>query len=37
MFADDFVGLQTLSNVVQGFCNKCRLKSNKKECCYGIF
>ena len=35
MFADDFVGLttnaedlQTLINIVQGFCNKWRLKSN---------
>ena len=45
MFADDFVGLttsaedlQTLINVVRGFCNKGRLKSNiKQECCYGIF
>ena len=34
-FADDFVGLttnaedlQTLDNVVQGFCNEWRLKSN---------
>ena len=38
MFADDFVGLtpnaedlQTLINVVQGFCNKWRLKSNIKR------
>ena len=37
MFADDFVGLTTnaedlqkLINVVQGFCNKWRLKSNIK-------
>ena len=42
MFADDFVGLttnlQTLINVVQGFCNEWRLKSNiNKECCYSIF
>ena len=38
MFADDFVGLtpnaedlQTLINVVQGFCNKWKLKSNIKR------
>ena len=38
MFADDFVGLtpnaedlQTLINLVQGFCNKWRLKSNIKR------
>ena len=38
MFADDFVGLttnagdlQTLKNVVQGVCNKWRLKSNIKR------
>ena len=38
MFADDFVGLttntedlQTLINIVQGFCNKWRLKSNIKK------
>ncbi len=38
LFADDFVGLttnaedlQTLINVVQGFCNKWRLKSNIKR------
>ena len=38
MFADDFVGLttnaedlQTLKNVVQGFCNKWRFKSNIKR------
>ena len=45
MFADDYVGLttnaedlQTLINVVQGFCKKWRLKSNiKKEHCCGIF
>ena len=45
MFADDFVGLatnaedlQALINVVQGVCNKWRLKYNiKKECCYGVF
>ena len=45
MFTDDFVGLttnaedlQTLINVVQGFCNKWRLKfKHTKECCCGIF
>ena len=40
MFADDFVGLttiynaedlQTLINVVQGFCNKWRLKAKQKS------
>ena len=50
MFANDFLGLttnaedlQTLINVVQGFCKKWRLKSKlniKKSAvisCYGIF
>ena len=44
MFGDNFVGLitnaedlQTLINVVQGFCNIRRLQSNIKKCCYGIF
>ena len=38
MFADDFASLttnaedlQTMNNVVQGFCNKWRLKSNIKR------
>ena len=44
MFADDFVGLttnaedlQTLINIVQGFCNKWRLKSNIKKSAVMVF
>ena len=44
MFADDFVGLTTnaedlqkLINVVQGFCNKWRLKSNIKKSAVVVF
>ena len=44
MFADDFVGLttntedlQTLLNVVQGFCNKWRLKCNIKKSAVMVF
>ena len=44
MFADDFVGLTTnaedlqkLLNVVQGFCNKWRLKSNIKKSAVVVF
>ena len=44
MFADDFVGLtnnaedlQTFINVVQGFCNKWRLKSNIKKRAVVVF
>ena len=44
MFADDFVGLTTnaedlqkLINVVQGFCNNWRLKSNRGKICCDYF
>ena len=44
MFPDDFVGLttnaedlQTLINVVQGVCNKWRLKSNIKKSAVMVF
>ena len=44
MFADDFVNLTTnavdlqfLNNVVQGFCNKWRLKSNFKKSAVMVF
>ena len=44
MFADDFVGLtnndedfQTLINIVQGFCNKWRLKSNIEKSAVMVF